>query len=157
MAEKMKAGELRVEVEKEEVLWYDRKRVTIFALPWSFTKYTLTENKLTVEKGLLNTTEEEVKLYRITDIAYSQNFWERIGKTGTIRLLSNDKSSPELVLEHVKNAKMIKEVISKTVDEARRKSNVRTSEMVGNVDLDGENHCDHDGDGICDHDVDVTE
>jgi hypothetical protein len=117
----------------------------------------LTATKLTVEKGLLNTTEDEVKLYRITDIAYSQSIWERIAKTGTIKLMSNDKSSPELLLEHVKNAKTIKEVISKTVDEARRNNNVKTSEMVGNVDLDDDGHCDHDGDGICDHDCDVTE
>jgi hypothetical protein len=157
MSDKMKAGELRVEVEQEDVLWYDRKRITIFGLPWSFTKYTLTATKLTVEKGLLNTTEDEVKLYRITDIAYSQSIWERIAKTGTIKLMSNDKSSPELLLEHVKNAKTIKEVISKTVDEARRNNNVKTSEMVGNVDLDDDGHCDHDGDGICDHDCDVTE
>lgn len=138
MAKKMKAGELRVEVEQEDVLWYDRKRVTIFALPWSFTKYTLTETKLTVEKGLLNTDEEEVKLYRITDIAYSQSLLERIGKTGTIRLLSNDKSSPELILAHVKNAKVIKDVISQTVDKARHKNNVKTAEMVGDVDFDND-------------------
>lgn len=151
MTEKMKAGELRVEVEKEDVLWYDRKRVTIFALPWSFTKYTLTENKITVEKGFLNTIEEEVKLYRITDITYSQSLWERIAKTGTIKLMSNDKSSPELLLEHVKNARTIKDVISKTVDDARRKSNVKMSEMVGNVDFDNDEHCDHDADGVCGH------
>jgi uncharacterized membrane protein YdbT with pleckstrin-like domain len=141
MAKKMKAGELRVEVEHEEVLWYDRKRVTIFALPWSFTKYILTENKITVEKGLLNTVEEEVKLYRITDIAYSQNLFERVSKTGTIKLISNDMSSPELVLEHVKNAKTIKEAISKAVDDARRNNSVKTSEMVGNVDIDREDSC----------------
>ena len=148
---KMKAGELRVEIEQEEVLWYDRKRVTIFALPWSFTKYSLTKSKLTVEKGLLNTQEDEVKLYRITDIAFSQNLFERIANTVTIKLMSNDKSHPELILEHVKNAKTVKEVISKTVDESRINNNVRTSEMVGNVDLD--EHCDHDGDGICDHET----
>lgn len=148
MSEKMKAGELRVEVEQENKLWYDRKRVTIFALPWSFTKYTLTATKLTVEKGLLNTQEDEIKLFRVTDVAYSQTLWERIGKTGTIKILSNDSSSPELLLQHVKNAKVVKEAISKAVDDARRSNNVKTSEMVGNVDLDGDGHCDCDS---CNH------
>ena len=142
MANKMKAGELRVEVEQEKQLWYDRKRVTIFALPWSFTKYTLTATKLTVEKGFLNTHEEEVKLYRVTDVAYSQTLLERIGGTGSIKILSNDSSSPELFLQHVKNARIVKEAISKAVDDARRSNNVKTSEMVGNVDLDGDGHCD---------------
>ena len=139
--DKMRAGELRVEIEQEDKLWYDRKRVTIFALPWSFTKYTLTETKLTIEKGFFNKEEDEIKLYRVTDIAYSQTFWERIGKTGTIKILSNDSSSPELALQHIKNAKLVKEAISKAVDNARRRNNVKTSEMVGNVDLDGDEHC----------------
>lgn len=151
MANKIKAGYMNVEIEQEDTLWYDRKRVTVFALPWSFTKYTLTATKLTVEKGFFNKVEEEVKLYRVTDIAYSQSFGERIGKTGTIKILSNDTSSPELILMHVKNAKMVKDAISKAVDAARRTNNVKTSEMVGNVDFDNNEHCDHDGDGICDH------
>ena len=148
MTNKMKAGELRVAIERENKLWYDRKRVTIFALPWSFTKYTLTETKLTVEKGFLNTQEEEVKLYRITDVSYSQTLLEKIGGTGTIKIMSNDSSSPELLLHHVKNAKMVKEAISKAVDDARRSNNVKTSEMVGNVDLDGDDHCGHEN---CNH------
>ena len=136
MSEKMKAGTMKSEVPTEEVLWYDRKRVTIFALPWSFTKYRLTENKLLVETGFFNTHEEELKLYRITDVSYSQNFWERIGKTGTIRILSNDTSTPEIFLLHVKNARDVKEVISQTVEKARHLNGVRTAEMVGGMHHD---------------------
>ena len=148
---KMKAGQLKVAIEQEENLWFDRKRWIPFGLPWTFTRYTLTESKLLIEKGFFNKEEEEIKLYRITDMSYTQSFWERICKTGTIRIISNDSSSPELKLLHVKNAKMIKDVISKTVDAARHRNNVRTSEMVGSVDLDDPQHCDHDGDGVCDH------
>ena len=136
MAEKLKAGTIKSEIPTEEILWYDRKRVTIFALPWSFIKYQLTETKLIVESGLFNTKEEEVKLYRITDLEYTQSLMERIGKTGTIVLLSNDTSSPRIELKHVKNAKAVKEVISRTVEEARHKNGVRTSEMVGTMHHD---------------------
>ena len=41
------------------VVWQDRKR-TLFGLPWSFTKYSLTEEKLLVETGFLNKKEEEI-------------------------------------------------------------------------------------------------
>jgi hypothetical protein len=136
MSERMKAGDLKVEIKQEEPIWYDRKRVTIFALPWSFTKYILTPTKLIVESGLLNSKEEEIKLYRITDIEYSQTLFERIGKTGTITLLSNDTSSPKISLEHVKNAKVIKNVISQAVETARHLSGVKTSEMVGTMHHD---------------------
>ena len=144
---KLKAGQINVEIEKEETLWFDRKRVTIFALPWSFTKYTLTETKLLVEEGFFTKREEEVKLYRVADISYSQTFWERIGKTGSLVITSNDATMPRLVLKHIKNAKTIKEVISKTIDAARKNNGVRTSEMVGGMpDLDGSNN---DSEGVC--------
>lgn len=136
MSEKMKAGTIKSAVPKEEVLWYDRKRVTIFALPWSFTKYKLTESKLIIETGLLNIKEEEIKLYRITDVAYTQSFFERIGNTGTITLLSNDTSAPQIVLLHIKNAKSVKDVLSEAIEHARHASGVRTSEMVGNFHHD---------------------
>ena len=136
MSNKMKVGELRIEIEQEEHLWYDRKRVTIFALPWSFSGFCLTPTKLIVEKGFFNRTEEEIKLYRIIDVIYSQSLFERIGKTGTIKILSNDTSSPELTISHVKNARIIKDVISKSVEEARHLSGVRTSEMVGQIHHD---------------------
>ncbi len=53
MAE-LKNGEFGVDMEKEKILWTDRKRHTIFALPISFTKYTLTETKLIIQKGFFN-------------------------------------------------------------------------------------------------------
>ena len=40
MAE-LKNGEFGVDMKEEKILWTDRKRHTIFALPISFTKYTL--------------------------------------------------------------------------------------------------------------------
>lgn len=139
----MKAGELKVELKQEEALWYDRKRVTVFALPLSFTKYTLTPTRLIVESGFLNKKEDEIKLYRVTDVEYSQTLFERIGGVGTIRLLSNDTSSPEMKLLHIKNAKEVKEAISYTVEHARKDSGVRTSEMVGSM------HHDEEGCPIC--------
>lgn len=36
----------------ENILWKDRKR-TLFGLPWSFTKYKLTEEKLIIQTGFL--------------------------------------------------------------------------------------------------------
>ena len=38
---------------REDLLWYDRKR-TFLGLPWSFTKYSLTEDRLFIESGFLS-------------------------------------------------------------------------------------------------------
>ena len=44
------------------IVWSDRKRIA-FGLPWTFTKYTLTKEKLLIHTGMLNTQEDEVRLY----------------------------------------------------------------------------------------------
>ena len=38
--------------------WSDRKRI-IFGLPWTFTKYAATDEKLLIRTGVLNVKEED--------------------------------------------------------------------------------------------------
>ena len=126
----MKAGTLNVEVQEEKVLWYDRKRILPFGLPWSFTKYTLTENKLLIKTGFFKEVEEEIRLYRCVDVTFTQNTWEKICKTGTVIIESSDNSMKTAKLQHIKDAQKIKQVISQTIETARSKANVKTSEFV---------------------------
>jgi len=128
---KMRAGDIRVVLEEEEVLWVDRKRVTIFALPWSFTKYSLTPSRLILEKGFIKRREDEVRLYRVKDMVLTQTFIERLNNTGTIQVVSSDASVPMLELKHIKRARKVKDVLSQTVEVCRRAHGVRTSELMG--------------------------
>ena len=131
MSDKIKKGEIRVMLEKEEPIWCDRKRWVFFALPFTFTKYTLTLSKLLVETGFFKKTEEETRLYRITDVKLTRSFGERIFRVGTVTLLSSDTSTPEILLKHIKKSKEVKEVVSQSIEISRRENGVRTSEMVG--------------------------
>ncbi len=45
-------------------IWSDRKRI-FCGLPWTFTTYTLTSDRLFIETGMLGKHEDEVRLYRI--------------------------------------------------------------------------------------------
>ena len=76
------------------IVWSDRKRIA-FGLPWTFTKYTLTKEKLLIHTGMLNTQEDEVRLYRIMDVTLRRSLWERMFGLGTIHCCSADKSTPE--------------------------------------------------------------
>jgi hypothetical protein len=118
-------------MQDEEILWMDRKRKTIFALPWSFTKYSLTPSRLFIQTGLFTAREDEVRLYRIKDISYTQSLGERFSNTGTLHVISSDATAPDIVLEHIKNAKKVKAVLSQAVEVSRRENGVRTSEVVG--------------------------
>lgn len=72
-------------------LWSARKRNAL-GLPWTFTKYAFTEDRLFVTTGLLKTVEDEVRLYRILDISLSRTLlqkilaWERLQYHQRIRL-----------------------------------------------------------------------
>lgn len=122
-----------------EILWKDRKR-TLFGLPLSFTKYSLTEDKLIIERGFLSKVEEEIRLYRIMDFTLKRSLGERIFKLGTIHCCSADKSTPEFDILRIKNSQAVKDLISDTVEKCRVKNKVISRELIddehGDDDLD---------------------
>lgn len=124
-----------------DILWSDRKRLTLFGLPWTFTKYTCTSEKMIVESGMLSTKEEEIRLYRIMDLTLERSFLQRIFGLGTIICDTVDKSTPKLYIQNVKNARNVKEMISEAVEEERVKKRVSSREYMA-VDDDGD--CGHD-------------
>ncbi|MBR4343321.1 MAG: PH domain-containing protein [Lachnospiraceae bacterium] len=121
--------------------WRDRKR-TFLGLPWSFTRYMLTGEKLIINRGFFNTKEDEVKLYRVTDFSLSRTFGQKIFGLGTLKVLSSDKSCPALELINIKKSAAVKELISKLVEEERDRKRVTGREIINNHDHD----CDHDFD-----------
>lgn len=112
-----------------EVLWKDRKR-TLFGLPLSFTKYSLTEDKLIIERGILNRIEEEIRLYRILDFTLKRSFGERIFGLGTIHCCSADKSTPEFDIARIKDSQKVKNIISDAVEKSRAKNKVISREYI---------------------------
>ncbi len=133
-------------MKKITYIWQDRKR-TFLGLPLSFTKYMLTEDRLFVEKGFLNSVLDEENLYRVRDVRVNRSLGQKLFGVGTVTVYSTDASNGETVLESIKQPIEVKEEIVRLVDEARRKHNIRASEML----MDAPDHlCDHDGDGIPD-------
>ncbi len=113
-----------------EILWSDRKR-TFLGLPWSFTKYSLTEERLFIETGLFNKKEDEVRLYRITDVSLTRNFGQRLFKLGTIHCCSGDKTLGDFDILSIKNPKEVKEQLSELVEKQRDSKRVTSREFIG--------------------------
>jgi len=128
-------------MKKMSYIWQDRKR-TFLGLPLSFTKYMMTEDRIFVEKGFLNSVLEEENLYRIRDVKVTRSLGQRLFGLGTVTVYD---SNGETVLESIKNPIEVKEEIVRLVEAARKKHGIRASEM-----LLGHPECDHDGDGIPD-------
>lgn len=120
-------------------LWSDKKRLLLFGLPWTFTRYICTSEKMITESGILSKKEEEIRLYRIMDLTLERSFLQRIFGLGTIVCDTVDKSTPRLVIENVRNARETKELISEAVEQERVKKRVSSREyMDAGDDLDSE-------------------
>ena len=125
----------------DKLLWTDRKRY--FGLPLSFTRYAISEDRLFQATGILNLKYEEILLYRIRDITLSRSFGQRIFGVGSITVTSSAKSRPVLVIQNVKDAPAVKELIHQQEEDMKIRRRVRFGEIASFGDdmddqLDGE-------------------
>ena len=110
--------------------WEDRKRNAL-GLPWTFTKYVLTDDRLFIKSGFLKTVEDEVRLYRVLDLTLSKTLFQRIFRMGTISVSSGDKTMGDFELKNIKNADWVRDQLSRLVEENREKKRVVNREYMG--------------------------
>lgn len=125
-----------------EYLWKDRLRH--FGLPLSFTRYALSQDRLFLETGLLNTRCEEILLYRVRDISLKISLGQRIFGVGTVTVQSSDQSLPVLEIKNIKFPCEIKELIHQTVEEMKLSRRMRVGEILGDTPEDSQDEWDYD-------------
>lgn len=112
-----------------DYVWQDKKH-TLFGLPLSFTKYSLTEERFFIEKGFFSKKEDEVRLYRIMDVSLSRSFGQRLFGVGTIHCCSADKTMGDFDIVSVKNPRDVKEMLSELVEKERMAKRVSNREYM---------------------------
>ena len=132
-------------MDKGKMKWYDRKRLWC-GLPWTFTKYGMSDDRLFVEKGLFNVRGMEVRLYRILNISIQRSLIQRIFGLGTIHLDSTDKDLSCFDIVNIKNSESVMEMISEAVEAERLRNRVASREFMS----DGMHENDAEEDGILD-------
>lgn len=121
-----------------EIVWKDRKRIWC-GLPWTFTKYELSREKMIIKTGLLTQNQDEVRLYRILDLSLKRSLGQRIFGLGTIYCHSVDKTLKNFEIKNIKNSECVKNQLSDLIEEARRANRVSSREfMTEQDDADGE-------------------
>ena len=119
---------------KMEYLWEDRRRW--MGLPLSFTRYRLTEDRLFVETGALNTKSDEILLYRVRDLSVTISLGQRLFGVGTVIVDSSDKSLPRAELKNVKHPREVKELIHQRVEAAKAHRRMQSMEILENGEFD---------------------
>lgn len=114
--------------ENIQTRWSDRSR--IFGLPITFTKYSMSDDRIFCEKGLLNMKFEEILLYRVRDISMKITLGQRIFGVGSILLQSSDKTAPVLEIKNVKNPQEVKEMIHQQVEQVKEQRRMRFGEVL---------------------------
>ncbi len=115
-------------------IWKARKR-NFLGLPWTFTVYGFSEDRLYIKTGILSTREDEVRLYRITDIGLTRSFWQRIMGMGSIQIYSSDQSMGDFQLVNIKDSENVKEQLSQLIEKERQEKRVSSREFIG---IDGD-------------------
>ena len=130
-------------MKKENLVWHDRKRIWC-GLPWTFTQYGLSEDRLFVEHGFFNVKGYEVRLYRVLNVNISRSLIQRLFGLGTVHLDSTDRYLNCFDILNIKNSENVKEMISESIEKERLRNRVSSREYMA----DGGHDEDAKGDGL---------
>ena len=127
---------------EQNLVWKDRKRIWC-GLPWTFTKYELSTDKLVIKTGFFNQNDDEVRLYRILDISLKRSLFQRIFGLGTIRCNSVDKTMKNFDITNIKKTERVKDQLSDLIEESRRSNRVSSREFMTELDDDDDDDSDN--------------
>lgn len=128
--------EQQIEGEEHIPVFVERQRWLFFGLPFTFTKYIVKDDTLTIDSGFFTTTEDDCYMYKIQDVQLRTSFLEKIFKLGTIICFTGDKTNPQLHLHHIKHAREIKEYILRQSERARiKRRTVNTLDIGGGPNI----------------------
>lgn len=113
----------------------ERKRWLFLGLPFTFTKYTIREDLITIDAGLLKTVENDCYMYKVQDVQLTSTLAEKLFKLGTVTCFTGDTTDPKLELVHIKNARAVKEFILEMSEKARIKRRTVNMLDIGSGDM----------------------
>ena len=119
--------------EQKAHIWTDKKR-PFFGLPLSFTRYTVYNDRILIDSGLVFRRHGEIRLYRVLDLKVIQGPIQRLFGIGNVILLTADASTPRFVLQDIMQPREVMMKLSDLAEEERRHVRVGVLESFGVFD-----------------------
>ncbi len=113
----------------------ERKRWLFLGLPFTFTKYIIKDDMLTIDSGLFKKVENDCYMYKVQDVELVTSLAERLVGIGTVICYTGATTHPKLILSHIKHAKEIKNFILEASEQARMRRRTLNTLNI-NADLD---------------------
>ena len=114
----------------------ERKRWLFLGLPFTFTKYTIREDMITIDTGLLKTVENDCYMYKVQDVQLTATLAEKLCGLGTVTCFTGDTTDPRLELIHIKNSRAVKDFILEMSETARLKRRTVNMLDIGSGDME---------------------
>jgi uncharacterized membrane protein YdbT with pleckstrin-like domain len=99
-------------------------------IAWKSAGYRLTSQRLFVRSGFISRKVQELELYRVTDVAFSQGIIQRLFGIGTVTVVANDPTTPSLAMPGIADPEIVKETIRTAYRRSRRAEGVRVGERM---------------------------
>jgi len=120
-------SELRLN-KNEEIVWSGNKRILRIKNP--FVKYILTNKAIYIEKSFIRYSLSEVRLFRVCDSTIDKTLLERICKTGSLKVVSTDKSNPTIYIGSIFDVGELKFLLNTYVEKERKIQGVKMGEFI---------------------------
>lgn len=91
--------------------------------------YLLTTQRVIHESGILRRVTNRIEAIDMDDITFEQSVFERLMGTGTIRILSTDRTHPQLELIGIENVKHVAEMFDEVRCKERRSRGIHIEQI----------------------------
>ena len=113
--------------------WWFAACLLVIPIPWAIWNwlkvkchvYTITTERLIIESGVLNKSQETLELYRVRDLQVTEPFWLRLFGLQNIHLLATDLTTENLVLAYIPSALNLRDKFRENVERCRQVKGVR--------------------------------
>lgn len=119
-----------------DIKYAERKRWLFLGLPFTFTKYIIKDDMITIDQGFLKKVENDCYMYKVQDVEHTASLMERIFGMGTITCFTGDTTHTKLIMLHVKHSKEIKNYILDASEAARMRRRTLNTLDIGAGDTD---------------------